>query len=120
MMACSFSSDTMTDVRNEDLNMLIKRSFARTSSFFCSSPVVFVLPDIPYLEIKQYTFVLHFVLLIILLFLLFKSQSIYFFHKLKLWINIKQVFNYRIFLYISSVIYFTKCIISLYRYQEVA
>ena len=50
MMACSFSSDTITLVRNEDLNMLMKRSLASTSSFFCSSPVVLVVPDIPYLK----------------------------------------------------------------------
>jgi hypothetical protein len=49
MMALSFSSETIRHVRNEDLNILMKRSLARTSSFFCSSPVTLVTPEMPYL-----------------------------------------------------------------------
>lgn len=86
MIACSFSSDTMTDVRNEDLNMLIKRSFARTSSFFCSSPVVFVLPDIPYLEIKIYNMFCIIDYFVVSNFKVPKCKFVFFFHELKLWI----------------------------------
>jgi len=49
-MIFSFSSDTIRQAEKECFTMLIKRSLDMTSSFFCSSPVVFVDPATPYLK----------------------------------------------------------------------
>lgn len=47
--ALSFSSVINTQEVKEDLIMLMTRSLERTSSFFTWSPVMFVLPAMPYL-----------------------------------------------------------------------